>query len=245
MTGVERVSPAGAPPVAIVVGAGSGLGRATALELARRGVVPVLCARHREGIDAAVAQIQAAGGTGHAFPADAADEGAVAQLFGYVRERFGRLDVLVCSVGEGLKRPILETTLPDLTAQISANLVPVYLTNRAAVRVMTPQGSGVIVNIASRAAFVGANAPLALYTAAKMAVVGFSQALGREVRRSGINVLCLAPSPMDTPSRWRSSPEFDRRRVMSPDKVAGLIAYVAQNPDFVLEGTVVPAALSF
>jgi NAD(P)-dependent dehydrogenase (short-subunit alcohol dehydrogenase family) len=245
VTAGERVSPGRAPRVALIVGGGSGLGRATGLELARRGVVPVLCARHREGIDDAVAQIQAAGGTGYAFPANAADEDDVARLFDDIRERFGRLDILVCSVGEGLKRPILETTLPDLTDQISANLVPVYLTNRAAVRMMAPQGSGVIVNIASRAAFVGANAPLALYTAAKMAVVGFSQALGREVRPSGINVLCLAPSPMDTPSRWRSSPEFDRRRVMAPDKVAGLIAYVADNPDLVLEGTVIPAALTF
>jgi NAD(P)-dependent dehydrogenase (short-subunit alcohol dehydrogenase family) len=233
--------------VAVMVGGTSGLGRAVGLELASLGAQVVVASRDLGRVEDTVAEVQRAGGKAMGRVIDASDEAQVDGLFEEVKCCFGRLDVMMCTAGQGLIKPIAETSLDDLMGVIRGNIFPVYFTSRAAVRIMQPQGSGLIVQVSSRAALGGGpgKSPLAVYSAAKGGVAAFTQKLGAEVKKFGINVLLLSPAPMSTPTRLRSTPDFDLSRAIKPEQLAGLITYFALNPEVVMESNLVPVALSY
>jgi 3-oxoacyl-[acyl-carrier protein] reductase len=228
--------------VAIIAGAGRGLGRAASLALAREGCAVVVTARTAKEVEAVVAEIEASGGRARALPGDAATEAHAERLVDAAVEWGGRLDLLMVCAGAALIKPLPEVGLAEWEHLFAMNTRSVFLTNRAALRPMLAAGRGVIVNVASRAGITGAP-NIAGYAAAKAAVIGFSRALALEVKARGVRVACLAPAPMDTPMRWDATPDFDRSKVLAPSAVVDLVLYLARHPEVTLEDPIVPASI--
>jgi NAD(P)-dependent dehydrogenase (short-subunit alcohol dehydrogenase family) len=182
------------PPskIAVVTGAGSGIGRASALALARVGYQVVLAGRRADALEATraagAAESAALGERLHPVPTDATDEAAVAALFGVVESRFGRLDVLFNNAGTGAP-PVSPDTLPfaQWKAVVDINLNGVFLCTQHAYRIMksqTPRG-GRIINNGS----ISAHAPRpfsAAYTATKHAITGLTKAISLDGRAHDI-----------------------------------------------------------
>ncbi len=227
---------------AAVVGGGRGLGRETALALARAGAEVVVAARTASEIGAVVGEIERTGGRARAVAADASLEADAERVVAAALEAGGRLDILVVTAGAPLIKPLVEVTLAEWEHLFAMNTRSVFLSNRAALRPMLAAGTGLIVNVASRAGITGAP-QVAGYTAAKAAVIGFSRALALEVKPSGVRVACLAPAPMDTPMRWAATPGFDPARLLPPADVAELVLYLAGHPEVALEDPVVPVSI--
>jgi NAD(P)-dependent dehydrogenase (short-subunit alcohol dehydrogenase family) len=224
---------------ALVVGAGRGLGRTVALTLARAGYAVVVAARTQAEIELVADEVRAlqAGAPGAGaivVAADATQPDQVARLVASALEHYGRIDVLVNCAGEALIKPTLENSDGDWQRIINSNLTSTFLTCRAVMPHMMAQRSGHIVNIASRVARDGAPG-VAAYSAAKAGVVGFSKALGQELKPFGVKVSVICPGPMDTPMRWDATPDWDRAKVIAPQRIADLIALLIASPDTTLD----------
>jgi len=170
--------------VAIITGAGSGIGKACALALGREGFQVALVGRRAELLAQVEAAIGEAGGTALAVPTDVTDEAAVVACFEAVRQRFGRVDLLFNNAGTGIPpAPIDEVSLADWQSVVDINLTGSFLCAREAFRAMkaqTPMG-GRIINNGSVSAYVPRLNAVA-YTATKHAVTGLTRALSLEGR---------------------------------------------------------------
>ena len=178
--------------VAIVTGASSGIGRATALALGREGARVVLAARRKERLLAVAEEIRAAGGEALAIPTDVAEEAEVRALVDATVARWGRIDILVNNAGVGLLARVAETGPREFERLMAVNFFGAVYGILAALPIMLRQGSGHIVNVAS---VVGKRATpyRAAYAASKFALVGLSQALRMELRGTGVRVTCVCP----------------------------------------------------
>jgi 2-deoxy-D-gluconate 3-dehydrogenase len=154
--------------------------------------------RTRKDLDSLAAEITALGRAALVIVADVTRSAEVDAAVAQAVTRFGRLDVLVHSAGGSLRKPSLELTDADWDGLIAANLTSTFLVCRAAGKVMTGQGSGSIINIASAAGLRGrpTNAP---YSAAKAGVINLSRALAMEWAKLGVRVNVLAPGRFLTP----------------------------------------------
>lgn len=227
---------------AVVIGGGRGLGRAAALALAAAGAAVVVAARTAAQVRGVAEEIEQTHGRARAVVADASDEAAAEGIITTAVEWTGRIDLLLVCAGAALIKPLPDVTLAEWERLFAVNARSVFLANRAALRPMLAAGRGLIVNVASRAGITGAP-NVAVYTAAKAAVIGFSRALAQEVKGEGIRVVCLAPAPMDTPMRWEATPDFDRTKVLAPSAVVDLVLYLARHPEVTLEDPVVPMSV--
>lgn len=219
---------ASAQPAALIVGAGRGLGRAIALELARRGY-RVVAARTPSEIEAVASEITAQGGAALAIQADATQTADIERLVQRTLDTFGQIDVLVNCAGEPLIKPTAQTSDADWQRIIASNLTAVFLTCRAVMPHMMARRQGHIVNISSKVGRDGAP-NVAAYTAAKAGVIGLSKALAAELKPYTVRVSVIAPSPMDTPMRWAATPNFDRTKTIPPERIAQLVAFVIADP---------------
>jgi NAD(P)-dependent dehydrogenase (short-subunit alcohol dehydrogenase family) len=184
--------------VAIITGGGTGIGKATALRFAREGARLALAGRREAPLAATAAEVAAAGGQAIVTPADVGVEDQVVRLVAAVLERYGQLDILVNNAGfAGEVLPVAEMTLAEWDRVLAVNLTGQMLCAREAVKAMRPRGRGAIVNLSSHAGKEG-QAGRAHYSAAKWGVIGFTQALAREVGPHGIRVNCVAPGPVLT-----------------------------------------------
>ena len=174
--------------IALVTGAGSGIGKAVALALARDGYAVALTGRRREPLDATAQDAQAAGARCFVFPADVGDAAAVDALFAAVKQRFGRLDLLFNNAGVNAPAvPIEELPVAKWHEVIAANVTGVFLCTRAAFALMKNQNprGGRIINNGS----IAAQAPrpnTAPYTAAKHAVLGLTKSTALDGRKYDI-----------------------------------------------------------
>lgn len=221
--------------MALVAGGSRGIGRAIATGLAREGAAVALLARGQPGLTAVAAELEAAGATALAVPADAAEEGAVVGAVQTVLGRFGRLDVLVTAQGTGVFGPVADSRLADWEGMMRGNLRATYLLCREALRPMLRQGSGTIVNVISLAA-VRTIPGSAGYTASKAGALGFTRVLADEVRQHGVRVAALCPGAVDTPF-WDAIPGSpDRSRMLRAATVAeAALLVVAQPPEAFVE----------
>lgn len=178
--------------VAIVTGASSGIGRATALALAREGVRVALAARRKERLLAVAEEIHAAGAEALAVPTDVAEEAEVRALVDATVARWGRIDVLVNNAGIGLLARVAETSPREFERLMAVNFFGAVYGILAVLPLMLRQGSGRIVNVSS---VVGKRATpyRAAYAASKFALVGLSEALRMELRGTGVHVTCVCP----------------------------------------------------
>ncbi|HEX2742014.1 MAG TPA: SDR family oxidoreductase [Rubrobacter sp.] len=234
---------------ALVTGASSGLGRATAISLARAGADVALVARSPEELESAREEASKTGGRTLALPVDLARVDEAKRAIGETVEAFGRLDILINAAGTDAPGTVEELDVEDWDRTLSVNLRAPFVLSRAAFPRMREAGGGTIVNISSVAGKKGwANA--SAYCASKFGLTGFTEALADEGREHGIRAIVLYPGAMAT--NWGAfSPEERRRsepdeappsRVLQPERVADFIAwFVASPPEFVLtEGIIVP-----
>lgn len=181
--------------VVIVTGAGRGIGRAVGKELAGAGARLVLVARTRADLTRAAEDIGEDRAT--VVAGDVTDEATAAAAIARAQEWGGRLDAVVNNAGIGWSGPIHEMPLGDWRRLMDVNLTGVFLFTKAALPVMLRQGRGHIVNIASGAGRMGM-AGGAAYSASKFGVIGFTEAVGLEVRNSGVKVSVVEPGSVQT-----------------------------------------------
>jgi NADP-dependent 3-hydroxy acid dehydrogenase YdfG len=214
--------------VAIVTGAGRGIGRAVAQALAAEGAAVALAARTRAELAAAAAEIRDAGGRTLAVPTDVTSERAVVALVDQTLGEFERVDVLVNAAGTATFGPVAEAKTDDWDAMLAVNLRAVMLCCRAVLPVMSRQQRGTIVNVASIAA-TRAIAGAAAYAATKAGVVAWSRALAEEVRPA-IRVGVLLPGAVDTALWDAVSAPPDRKRMLDAEAVARCAVLMATLP---------------
>lgn len=181
--------------VALITGASSGIGRATALALAARGVRLALLARSAKKLTEVVGQCTPT----DVLPiaCDVRAEAAVNDAVAAPLARWGRVDVLINSAGLSLNGAVDGYTLEDWRTVLDTNLTGTFLTCRAVLPTMKQQGGGQIINISSGAGRNGIK-QMAAYCAAKFGVIGFTEALGLEVRQHNIRVSALLPGSVAT-----------------------------------------------
>ena len=180
---------------ALVTGGASGIGRAIALAFAAAGAHVAIADRADAG--AVVKAIAAAGGRAFVEPVDVADEAAVLGLFAAALPRLGGLDLLVNAAGILFEKPLLETGVAEFDRLMAINLRGTFLVGREALRVMTRQRGGRVINIASELAYLGCER-MSPYCASKGAVVSLTRSWAREFAPA-ILVNAIAPGPTDTP----------------------------------------------
>jgi 3-oxoacyl-[acyl-carrier protein] reductase len=234
--------------VALVTGAGAGLGKACAMTLGQRGArVAVHYCKSRDGAEAAVRALQAAGVDAEAFPGDLTKSADVTTLVDAVTRRFGEIDVLVNNSGDLIERkPILEMSEELFQAVMDVNVTSAFLMCRAVGPGMVTRKRGAIINVSSLAAWNGGGPGAGAYAAAKGAIVSFTKALAKELAPHGVRVNCIAPGLIgDTAfhGRFTAPAAFDAAaksvllgRAGSPDEVASVVAFLASSDSSFLTG---------
>ena len=183
---------------AIVTGAASGIGRATAVLLAREGAAVVAADVDGNGVDAVAAAIAGEGGRAVAAAGDLAEEAACRQLADTAVSRFGGLDVLVNCAGIVSRTSVVESAVEEWDRVIAVNLRAVFLLSKHSIPLMAARGGGAIVNIGSGWGLKG-GPRAASYCASKGAVVNLTRAMAIDHGPQGIRVNCVCPGDTDTP----------------------------------------------
>ena len=183
--------------VAVVTGASSGIGEATALALAGAGAAVALGARRAERIEALAGRIRGAGGKAAAIEVDVTDEATAQGFVESAREQLGGLDVLVNNAGVMLLGAVEGADSEQWRRMIDVNLLGLLYCTHAALPVMREGGGGHIVNVSSVAGR-HARAGAAVYNMTKFGVTAFSEALRQEALHSGIRVTCVEPGFVET-----------------------------------------------
>jgi NADP-dependent 3-hydroxy acid dehydrogenase YdfG len=215
--------------VAIVTGAGRGIGRAVALAFGREGAAVALAARTASELEGVADQIRRASGRALAVPTDVTREESVAALVEKVLAQLKRVDVLVTAAGVATFAPLLDTKPEEWDRMMAVNVRGVFLACRAVLPPMMRQRRGTIINIvsvAAKRAIPGA----AAYAASKHAVFGLTQVLAEEMRPHGVRVGALSPGAVDT-ALWDTVPNPpDRSRMLRPEDVAEAALLMASLP---------------
>ena len=212
--------------VALVTGASSGIGRATAELLAQRGARVVAFARRSALLESLAAQHE-----GRILPVtgDAAEPRDVERLFEEGERRFGTCDILVTCAGVIDPGPLVETTLERWRQMFAVNADGVFLANRRALPAMLEKRSGAIVNVASISGIPGPEKfpGWASYCASKAAVISFTEALAVELKGTGVRVNAVSPGSVDTPM-WAEA-SGGAPAAMTPHEVAETILFLASD----------------
>jgi NAD(P)-dependent dehydrogenase (short-subunit alcohol dehydrogenase family) len=231
--------------VAIVTGAGRGIGRATALELARMGADIVVAELDRVGGDRTAAEVKGLGRRASAVPTDVTSRADLAKMAEHARSEFGRIDILVNNAGIYRAASTLEVTEEHWDAVLTINAKAVFFASQAVLPTMIAQRSGAIVSLASMAGRIGSATNLP-YNASKAAVISITKSLALAHAAHGIRVNCVCPGFVETDmwtvvSREISAQlgltveEFNRRRLAQvplgrmerPEDVASVIGFLA------------------
>lgn len=243
--------------VAVVTGAGSGIGQAIAGRLARDGAAVVLAGRRPEALAETAASVVAAGGEALAVPCDVADATAVRHLMDAALARFARIDVLVNNAARTRTAPPAPETVADLPEEwwattLDVNLTGAYLCAKYALPPMLARAAGVIVNVASTSGVAG-NTNQSAYVASKHGLVGLTRALALDYGPRGIRVVAVCPGFIETQRslafssavrgagwRERKLAEIPLGRLGQPGDVANLVAFLASDEAAFISGATIP-----
>jgi len=229
--------------IAWVTGAGSGIGEAAALALAREGAVVALTGRRREPLQGVADRIAKAGGRTLVAPGDLGEPEAASRMVTGIVKDLGRLDILVNNAGMNIvERSWAKLTPERIKAMLDANLNGAFYCSAAALSIMRPQKDGLLIHTASWAGrFVGI-VPGPAYIAAKHGVVAMSYSINMEEFQHGIRSTALCPAEVATPIldlRPKPVSAEERAQMIQPEHMADLIVYVAKLPATVCMNEVV------
>jgi 3-oxoacyl-[acyl-carrier protein] reductase len=216
--------------VALVTGAGRGIGRAISLALGAAGARVVAAARTLEEIEGVTEAITAAGGQATTQPVNLNSEDDIVSLFSYIRDHWGRLDILINNAGVGRFGSIVDFPIADFDRLVNINLRGTFLCCQQALQLMIPQHNGYIINISSVVGFKG-YVNQAAYTATKHAVMGLTKTLAREAQEYGIRVSVISPGGVDTSLASAARPDLDRANLLQPDDIAQTVLFLLSLPE--------------
>jgi len=238
--------------IALVTGAASGIGRATALAFGREGARVVVADRDGGGAEETVAMIRNAGGEVTMVRVDVAHEGEVARMVEHATQIFGGLDVAFNNAGvEGpIGRTLAQLTEAEWDRVIAINLKGAWLCMKHEIPAMLSRGGGAIVNCASIAGMVGFPGAAA-YVASKHGMIGLTRTAALELARSGIRVNAVCPGVIDTPMIGRATGDNPDQRALyanaepvgrlgSPDEVAAAVIWLSSPAASFVTGAALP-----
>lgn len=235
--------------VSFITGAGSGIGKATAVLMAQRGMAVVVADIDEKAAVAAASEISAAGHTALAIQCDVTSEASITAAMAKTEEQFGRLDALVCSAGVDFHKLLADIPVEDWNRVMAINVTGTFLCMKHAKRLMLLNGYGRMVCLGSSSGIYGMGWPA--YSAAKAALMGLCLSAARELALQGITVNVVAPGPTETPlsvGLWAANPGRRERlessvpvgRVAKPEEIAGAVCYLAsEEAGFVTGSTLV------
>ncbi|RME07504.1 MAG: SDR family NAD(P)-dependent oxidoreductase [Anaerolineae bacterium] len=227
--------------VVLITGATGNLGAAAARAFYAAGDTLALFARKPDKVTAVLPVISADGERAAAFSVDMSDPDSIESGVQAVIANFGRVDVLVNTVG-GYRAgtPVHETPLETWEFMQALNARAAFLISRAVVPHMLAQKSGKIIHVAARPGLKGAR-NAAAYSAAKSAVIRLTESLSAEVKEAGINVNCILPGTIDTPQNRAAMPTADFSRWVAPEALAAVIRFLASADAAPIHGAAIPA----
>jgi len=221
---------------AIVTGAGRGMGRAIARELAAEGANVVVAEVDEAGAREVVDEIGRSGGHAHAITVDVSSVAEVRTLFKETVARFGTVDILINNAGIGIAKPLVDYTEADWDRQIGVNLKGMFFATQEAAKIMIPKRSGKIVNFASTAAFVSSSTPETAYDISKGGVRQLTISVAAELAPYNINVNAVAPGTimtdltlrvLDTEEKMaRASAKIPIGRLGKPEDMVGPVLFL-------------------
>jgi short-subunit dehydrogenase len=221
----------------VLTGASSGIGRATAVELGRRGATVVLAARSEEGLRNTAREVEAVGGQAEVIPTDVAEWPQVQKLAEDAATRFGRIDTWINNAAVSEYATVEDTTIEEIDRILQVDLHGAIYGMKAVLPVLRRQGEGTIVNVASVLGKM--SVPLqAAYCASKHGIIGFADALRLELKRSSdsIHVCTILPSSINTPFFSHARARLGGLKpqplppAYEPEAVAEAIAFVCEHP---------------
>jgi len=211
--------------VALVTGAGRGIGRAIAEAIAAAGGKVFLTGRAAGPLEETAREIRARGGAAELLRGDVSSETDGEAVFAALQRRYGRLDILVNNAGQGFIGPLAELPVAQLDAMLAVNVRGLYLFCQKAMAMMVPARAGYIINISSVAGFrvyVGQ----AAYAASKHAVMGITKGLAAEAQPHGIRVSAILPGAVDTTLMQSMRPDLASAALMKPSDVADAVLFL-------------------
>jgi NADP-dependent 3-hydroxy acid dehydrogenase YdfG len=227
---------------ALITGASSGIGEATAIAFAREGAAVALAARRKDRLDEIVSRIEGDGGTAHAYETDISDEAQARLTVAGAHQDMDGLDCLVNNAGVMLLGVVQGADTDEWRRMIEVNLLGLLYCTHAALPVMRDGGGGDVVNVASTAGRI-AGLGSGVYNMTKWGVVGFSEALRQEGVHIGVRVTCVEPGFVDTELQGHNEnpmvvEQIDKMRdatgkVLESDDIARAIVYAAAQPKHV------------
>jgi NAD(P)-dependent dehydrogenase (short-subunit alcohol dehydrogenase family) len=238
------------PPVVLITGALTGIGRATALAFAKQGARIVIAGRRDEAGQNLVAELRRLDAEAEYVNADVRHEDDVRNLVDKTVARFGRLDVAVNAAGtEGKLGLVTEQSAESYAATFDTNVLGTLLSMKHELRVMLPKGSGSIVNVSSAYGSVGAPGA-SVYVASKHAVEGMTKSAALEVAEKGVRVNVVAPGTTDTGmlTRFTNTDENKAalvstvpvKRLATPEEIGHVILFVASANASYMTGASIP-----
>jgi NAD(P)-dependent dehydrogenase (short-subunit alcohol dehydrogenase family) len=222
--------------VALVTGAGSGIGRAIAEKLGKEGERVVVNDLKGEAADEVVAGIKESGGEASSAPGDVSDVEDVDRIVAAAREAYGSPEILVNNAGFLQQKRFVDLTVEDFDRMIAVHLRGTFLCTRAVLPEMLSRGSGIVVNVASQLGQIG-GIELCHYSAAKAGIIGLTKSLAREVSAQGVRVNAVAPGPINTELILGLSEEWQRAKAAElplgrfgePEEVAKTVAFLVSD----------------
>jgi NAD(P)-dependent dehydrogenase (short-subunit alcohol dehydrogenase family) len=211
--------------VAIVTGAGRGIGRATALALAERGVRVTLAARTESELLAVAAEIAALGGRCLPLRCDVAEEADVRRLVEATRASFGGVQIVINNAGAVCRERVIDHGVAEWDAVINSHLRGTFLVTRHALPFMLAAGWGRVITVSSMAGKVGVSHRVA-YCTAKWGQIGFTEALDEELRGTGVRAQVVCPGPVATRMRAEGFPTEEAESLLQPEDVAAEILHL-------------------
>lgn len=216
--------------VVLVTGASKGIGKSISMSLAKEGAIAVIVSRNKEVLEKTREEIVSLGGKALSILADISKEEEVLDLFAEIKNKLGRLDILINNAATIITGRLVDFPLEDFDKMMQTNLRGLYLCCQQALKVMLPQKSGYIINISSVAGIKGYEGQSA-YTASKHGVIGITKSLAAEVYKDGIFVSAILPGGVDTELAWYARPDIDRAKLISPQDISNTVLYMLRLSD--------------
>ena len=214
--------------IAIVTGAGRGIGRETAIDFAREGADVVLVSRSEKELSEVASEIKKIGTGVLVATGDIAKEDDVARVFEKTISEFGRVDIVVANAGIHLRKSVIDTTTEEWDEMMAINLRGTFLCCKAAAKIMIKQNYGKIIIISSESGKKG-SAFQGAYCTSKFGQIGFTEVLQDELKDYNINVNAVLPSATNTKLLRDSYPEVNHSLLLKPEQIAKVITFVASD----------------